>query len=78
MPLWVLALRVTGLGWYVAFCIIAGVVGGLWLDGVFNTRPAITVVGVVLGAVAAFYGVYRSASEFLKQQVHREGDQGES
>ena len=29
---WVLVLRLTGLGWYVALCIVIGVVGGLWVD----------------------------------------------
>ena len=78
MPWWALALRITGLGWYVAFCIILGVVGGLWLDGRLNTTPAFTLVGTVLGTVVAFYGMYKLTSEFLKEQDRKNSDRGES
>ncbi|SVC44429.1 uncharacterized protein METZ01_LOCUS297283, partial [marine metagenome] len=34
MTWYVLALRLTGLGWYVALCIVFGVMGGLKLDDI--------------------------------------------
>ena len=61
----VLAMRLLGLGWYVAFCIILGVGGGLWLDSRLETRPILTLVGVVLGTVLAFYGVYRMVEPLM-------------
>ena len=47
------------MGWYVGICIVLGVVGGLWLDDKFNIAPILVIVGLILGVVVAFYGVYR-------------------
>jgi len=54
-----LALRLLGMGWYVGFCIVAGVVGGLWLDKKLHTTPLMVMVGLLLGLIVAFYGVYK-------------------
>ena len=59
MVWWLVALRLTGLGWYVAFCIVAGILIGIGLDRVAGTSPWLLLVGVVLGSVAAFWGVYK-------------------
>ena len=59
MGRWRAALRLVGVGWYVGLCIFLGVWGGLWLDGKFNTSPILVIVGLILGVVVAFYGVYR-------------------
>lgn len=59
MPWWVVALRLTGLGWYIAFCIVGGVLLGLWGDNLLGTTPLFTLVGTVLGSVVAFWGIYR-------------------
>lgn len=54
-----IALQLLGLGWYVALCIVGGVVGGVWLDRVSGLSPLFTLLGVLLGTVAAFYGLYK-------------------
>lgn len=54
-----LALRLMGLGWYIAISIILGTAGGLWLDHRLGTLPIFTVLGVIAGSGVAFYGVYR-------------------
>ena len=60
MPQWVVtALRLTGLGWFVAICIVLGILGGLWLGKVTGQVALLVLVGTVLGSVVAFYGVYR-------------------
>ena len=59
MVWWAVALRLTGLGWYVALCIVAGVLIGIALDKAAGTAPWLLLVGVVLGSVAAFWGVYK-------------------
>ena len=59
------ALRLLGLGWYVALSIILGMVGGLWLDRRLGTLPLFTLVGVVVGSAVAFYGVYRLVAPLL-------------
>ena len=60
-----LALRLLGLGWYVATCIVVGVVAGIFLDSHFNTKPIFTLLGVLLGTFAAFYGLYKMVSPLL-------------
>ena len=52
-----LILRLTGIGWYVAVCIAGGALLGYWADGRFDTRPALTIVGLVVGVVVAFSGM---------------------
>ena len=60
-----LALRLLGMGWYIALCIVLGVGGGLWLDRRLNVLPLFTLVGVVLGSALAFYGVYKMVAPLL-------------
>jgi F0F1-type ATP synthase assembly protein I len=59
MSRWVAAARLLGVGWFIGICIILGVVGGLWLDNKFITSPVLVIVGLILGVIIAFYGVYR-------------------
>ena len=59
------ALRLLGLGWYVATCIVVGVVAGIFLDSHFGTKPIFTLLGVLLGTAAAFYGLYKMVSPLL-------------
>lgn len=60
MPQWmIIALRLTGLGWYVAACIVLGIVGGWKLGELVGQEALLILVGTVLGSIIAFYGVYR-------------------
>ena len=65
MNLWVLAVRLTGLGWYVALCIVFGVVGGLALDGLLETKPLFMLLGILLGSVVAFWGLYKMVQALM-------------
>jgi F0F1-type ATP synthase assembly protein I len=60
-----LALRLLGLGWYVAICVVAGAFGGIWLDKVSGFTPLFTLLGVLMGTVAAFYGLYKMVLPLL-------------
>ena len=60
-----LALRLLGLGWYIALCIILGVGGGVWLDRKLDVLPLFTLLGVFLGSGLAFYGVYKMVVPLL-------------
>ena len=71
-----LALRLMGMGWYVAFCIIIGIVGGLWLDKFVGTLPLFTLLGVLLGTTAAFYGMYKMVQPLLKESANKKEDKG--
>ena len=65
MNLMLLALRLTGLGWYIAICIVIGVVGGLGLDKLAGTLPLFTLLGTVLGSAVAFWGLYKMVHPVL-------------
>jgi F0F1-type ATP synthase assembly protein I len=77
MPWWALALRLTGLGWYIAICVVVGVLGGLGLDKLLDTLPIFTLVGTVLGSIVAFWGVYKMVLPILYgakgQELNRKG-----
>lgn len=62
---WTIALRLTGLGWYVATCVVLGVVGGLALDKLAGTTPLFILLGTVLGSVVAFWGLYKMVQPIL-------------
>ena len=72
MTWWTVALRLTGLGWYIALCIVGGVLGGVGLDKLVGTLPLFTLVGTVLGSVVAFWGVYRMILPVLYGAKHQE------
>ena len=67
MERWRGALRLVGVGWYIAACIILGVIGGLWLDRKFGTEPWLVLLGLGLGLGVAFWGVYRMLSPVTKE-----------
>ena len=59
------AMRLVGIGWYVAFCITLGIVGGVWLDSKFDTGPVLTLTGLFLGLLVAFWGGYRMLMDVI-------------
>jgi len=65
---WQAALGVLGMGWYVVIAIILGISGGLWVDGEFGTKPLFTIIGLMIGIVAAVYGVYQMFLPFIKNK----------
>ncbi len=60
------ALGFIGIGWYVAACIVLGVLAGLWLDGQADTKPLFTLLGLALGLASAGYGGYRMLMDVLQ------------
>ena len=72
MTWWVVALRLTGLGWYIALCVVAGILIGIGLDKVTGLSPLFTLIGIVLGSVAAFWGVYKMILPVLYGAKHSE------
>ena len=55
-----LALRLLGIGWYVAVCIGGGAIGGRWLDQRFESSlPLFMLLGLGLGIAVAVVGMVR-------------------
>jgi F0F1-type ATP synthase assembly protein I len=63
--------RLIGIGWYFALCIVIGVVGGVLLDEVAGTTPLLTLLGLLLGLLTAFYGGYRMLMDVLRPNQGR-------
>ena len=61
-----LALRLIGLGWYVAFCIVIGVVGGVFIDQRLDTKLLFTLIGLAFGTTSAFYGLIKMIQPLIK------------
>ena len=70
MAWWVLALRLSGLGFYIAICIVGGIALGVWLDRIFDTKVIFLLVGLFVGCVAAFYGTYKLVVPLLGNIDH--------
>ena len=62
MNKWLPALRVTGIGFYIATCIAGGTLIGWWLG---DKKPLYMIIGLVLGLVLAVYGAYRMIKPLL-------------
>lgn len=74
MRRWEAALRFIGVGWFIGISILLGVLGGLWLDNKFDTKPILVIVGLILGLVVAFYGVYRMLIPLMRDKKDKERD----
>ena len=70
-----LALRLTGLGWYVASCIVAGIVGGVLLDTWLGLKPLFTLLGILLGTTAAFYGLFQMIKPLIDPERSNQPDE---
>jgi F0F1-type ATP synthase assembly protein I len=60
------AARLIGIGWYFVVCIVGGLVGGVLLDRLVDSRPFLTLLGLMLGLLVAFYGAYHMLIEVLR------------
>lgn len=68
MPTWALALRLMGVGWYVAASVVIGIVGGFFVDRWLGTTPVFIILGVIFGTTVAFYGLYRMVQPLMGDQ----------
>ena len=74
MKRWVAALRLTGVGFYIAACILLGTLAGLWLDSKLNTRPLLMIIGLLAGLAVAVYGVYQMIRPLMNNKQDKEKD----
>jgi F0F1-type ATP synthase assembly protein I len=71
MNKWLPALRVTGIGFYIATCIVGGTLIGWWLG---DKRPLYTIIGLLAGLILALYGAYRMIRPLLNTNNNKEND----
>jgi F0F1-type ATP synthase assembly protein I len=65
MDKWMPALRLTGIGFYIAACIVGGIFLGWWLG---DKKPVFIIIGLVAGLAIAVYGVYRMIKPLMNQK----------
>ena len=78
MRQWPAAMQLMGIGWYVATCIVLGVVGGVLLDDELGTGFALTLVGLALGLASAGWGGYRMLQDMFAAQANQREDAAEA
>lgn len=72
------SVRLIGIGFYVATCIVVGTLGGRELDRALDTDKLLTIAGLALGLFLAIYGGIKQLMEVLAAINRRrtEGKQG--
>ena len=75
MSRWAAALRLTGVGFFVAACILGGSLTGLWLDNKLDTKPLFVLLGLAVGLAVAFFGVYRMIRLVMNNKQDKENGQ---
>jgi hypothetical protein len=63
------ALRITGIGFYIAACIVGGTLVGWWFG---DKRPFYTIIGLLAGLVLAIYGAYRMIRPLMNDRQDKE------
>jgi len=71
MGRWVTALRLVGVGFFIGGSIALGLFAGRWFDNRQGTS-LFWIIGLILGIVVAFYGVYRMLLPLMGNK--REGE----
>lgn len=74
MSKWGAALRLIGIGWYIALSILLPLFLGLWLDDKYDTGVLFTLMGLGLGILLAFWGLYRMLLPFIEGKQNKEKD----
>lgn len=66
-------LRLVGVGWYVAICLLGGSLGGVWLDNRVGSSPLFILLGLGAGLAVAAFGTYRMLTAVLSQDQDMKG-----
>jgi len=71
MRRWEAALKLTGVGFFIGGSIVLGVYGGHWLDSKLDTS-LFWIIGLILGIVVAFCGVYQMLLPLIGKKRDKE------
>ncbi|MDY6893410.1 MAG: AtpZ/AtpI family protein [Chloroflexota bacterium] len=72
---WAESLRFIGIGWYIAASVLLGTLGGRWIGQQIggSSEAIFTVVGLGVGLMVAFLGVYRMLKPLMQDK--QDGDE---
>lgn len=65
------------LGWTMLFSLAIPLLAGIWLDRRLGTMPLFTLIGMVLGILAATVGVARTTLRIFRAAVEETDEQAE-
>ncbi len=60
--------QLVGMGWYIATCLVLGILAGIWLDQALHLAPVFMLIGLAVGLGLAFMGMYRMLVNVVKDQ----------
>lgn len=63
------------LGWTMLFSLLLPLLAGIWLDKRLESLPLFTVIGAVLGILAATVGVARMTLRTFSETLGKDADQ---
>ena len=67
-----LASRVSAVGIELVLAVCLGYFGGRWLDGRLDTAPLLAYLGLVLGMLAGFRGLWYAARPFDPDRIEND------
>lgn len=69
MSRWALAMRLTGVGFFIGVCVAGGAFLGWWLGG---ENYLFMIAGLLIGLVVAIYGVYQMLRPLMNNRPDKE------
>jgi F0F1-type ATP synthase assembly protein I len=63
------------LSWTLLFSLLIPLLLGIWLDKLFNTKPILTLVGTLVGILAATLGMARMVIRMFRSIEQENSDQ---
>jgi len=62
------AFQLIGIGFYIAACIVGGMLAGWWFGG---KNALWTITGLIMGIALAFYGVFRMIKPLMNNKNNK-------
>jgi ATP synthase protein I len=68
---WIQGIKLIGVGFFICVCIVGGALAGVWLDNSLNTKPIFILIGLILGLIIAFWGVYQMLIPIIRDNNNK-------
>jgi F0F1-type ATP synthase assembly protein I len=59
--------RLLGFGWFFGIVLLGGLFGGLAVDNALGTKPLFLLLGMFLGSVVGFFGMFQMLRPYLRR-----------
>lgn len=65
---WKEVLKYSSIGIEMVLCVVIGISGGGWLDKKFRTEPILSILGLIIGILAAGKAIWRVTKEATEEK----------